>query len=119
MDSKAPSHIRLLNLLAALRELSPFHAMSAEEDELLRSLLVRWHESANISVTDVLSRVNGVSPATAYRRLLGLRTKGFVQLRTKVGDKRIKFVDPTALSIDYANRVGLALEQLSGETGPR
>jgi DNA-binding MarR family transcriptional regulator len=109
---QAPPHIKLLNLLAALRELSPFHAMSAEEDELLRSLLVCWHETANITVTDALSRVNGVSSATAYRRLLGLRTKGFVELRTSVGDKRVKFVDPTALSIDYANRVGLALEQL-------
>lgn len=119
MNAKPPPHIRLLNLLSALRELSQFHALTAEEDELLRSLLVRWHDTANITMTDVLSRVSGVSPTTAYRRLLGLRSKGFVQLRACTGDKRVKYVDPTGLSMDYANHVGLALELISSETRRR
>ena len=42
-----PLHIRLLNLLGAIRDLSPFDVMTAEEEELLRDLIVRWHTAEN------------------------------------------------------------------------
>ena len=74
--SQLPAHLRLLNLLVAVRDLSPFAVMTAEEDQLLRSLLIRWNEARNIPVSEIMNSMTGASAATAYRRLIGLRDKG-------------------------------------------
>lgn len=111
-----PTHIKLLNLLGAIRELSPFDMLSAEEDELLRNLLVRWHDAKDLSVSDIMSGMVGVSAATAYRRIISLRDKGLIELRVDQTDKRVKFVDPTRLAVDYGNRVNMALAELVGES---
>lgn len=114
MPSEAPPHIRLLNLLGAIRGLSPFDVMSAEEEQLLRSLLVRWHEADDISVSDIMASMTSASATTAYRRLIALRDKGLVHLRVDAADRRVKFVEPTKLALEYGRQVNLAVEQLLG-----
>lgn len=114
MPSQAPPHIRLLNLLGAIRGLSPFDVMTAEEEQLLRSLLVRWHEAKDISVSEIMANMTSVSATTAYRRLIGLRDKGMVHLRVDETDKRVKFVDPSKLAEEYGRQVNLAVNQLMG-----
>lgn len=118
MPFEAPPHIRLLNLLGAIRDLSPFDLMTAEEEQLLSSLLVRWHEAKDTSVSEIMASVTGVSATTAYRRLIGLRDKGLVQLRVDAEDKRVKFVDPTRLAEEYGRQVNLAVNQLMGGSEP-
>ena len=115
MPSDAPPHIRLLNLLGAIRDLSPFDVMTAEEEQLLRSLLVRWHKARDIPVSEIMATMTGASATTAYRRLIALRDKGLIQLRVDAADKRVKFVDPTSLAEDYGRHVNLALNQLMAE----
>ena len=110
----APPHIRLLNLLGAIRGLSPFDLMTAEEEELLRDLIVRWHAAEDIAVSEIMKNLAGVSETTAYRRLISLRDKGLIHLRVDQADKRVKFVEPTKLAEDYAQRIHAALEQLTG-----
>lgn len=112
MPSEAPPHIRLLNLLGAIRGLSPFDAMTAEEEQLLRRLLVRWHEADNISVGDIMASMTGTSATTAYRRLIALRDKGLIHLRVDAEDRRVKFVDPTRLAREYGRQVNLVVKQL-------
>jgi DNA-binding MarR family transcriptional regulator len=107
-----PTYVRLFNLLNAIRDLSPFSVLTAEEDELLRSLLVRWYRETDISISDVTETMSGVSPATAYRRIIKLRDKGLVQLRVDQHDKRVKFVEPTEAALQYARHVHSALEAL-------
>jgi len=112
MTAEAPPHIRLLNLLGAIRGLSPFDVMTAEEDQLLRCLLVRWHEAKDISVSEIMANMTGVSATTAYRRLIGLKDKGLIELRVDAADRRVKFVEPTSLAEEYARQVNLAVKQL-------
>ena len=107
-----PTYVRLFNLLNAIRDLAPFSVLTAEEDELLRSLLVRWHRETDISISDVTETMSGVSPATAYRRIIKLRDKGLVQLRVDQHDKRVKFVEPTEAALQYARHVHSALGAL-------
>ena len=116
--SVEPLHIRFLNLLGAIRGLSPFDVMTAEDDQLLRSLLIRWHSTTDISVGEIMNSMTEVSAATAYRRIISLRDKGLVKLRVDQTDKRVKFVDPTDLALDYRNRINIALEGLLGESRP-
>ncbi len=113
-----PLHVRLLNLLSAIRDLAPYDTMTSEEDELLRALIVRWHAAAEISVMDVMRGLTGVSQTTAYRRLIALRDKGMVQLRVDSNDRRTKFVEPTALAEDYAIRINQAISRLVTEAKP-
>ena len=113
MAPSAPPHIRLLNLLGAIRDLAPFDLMTAEEDQLLRNLLVRWHDAKDITVSDIMKSMADVSHATAYRRLMALRDKGMVRLRLDDTDKRVKLVEPTQLASDYAKHIHTALEQVT------
>lgn len=112
-----PIYVRLFNLLGAVRDLSPFDVMTAEEDELLRCLFVRWHDDREISMSDAMETVSGVSAATAYRRVIKLREKGLVHLRTDETDRRVKFVEPTPAALQYASHIDAALEGLLDERG--
>ncbi|OYX78340.1 MAG: hypothetical protein B7Y82_03700 [Sphingomonadales bacterium 32-65-25] len=112
MTASTPLHVRLLNLLGAIRDLSPFDVLTAEEEQLLGSLIVRWHDEDNIAVSHVMRDLASVSQTTIYRRLISLRDKGFVRLRTDTADKRKKFVEPTPLSDNYAAQIANALGQI-------
>jgi DNA-binding MarR family transcriptional regulator len=115
MLGDAPLHVRLLNLLSAIRDLSPFDVMTADEEELLRTLIVRWHSQDNIAVSDIMRDLAGVSETTAYRRLIALRDKGMVEMRVDAKDRRTKFVDPTDLSDAYVAQINRALSGLISE----
>lgn len=112
-----PIYVRLFNLLGAVRDISPFDVMTAEEDELLRSLLVRWHVNQTVSISDAMDAMSGVSTATAYRRVIKLRDKGLIHLRVDEDDKRVKLVEPTPTALQYAGHVHAALERLFGTRG--
>lgn len=96
-----PSFVRLLNMLNAIRQMSPFDTLNGEEVLLLDALIVKWHERDNIMVSEVMSNARFGSQPTAYRRIISLRDKGLVCLRTDSKDKRVKFVEPTQLGRDY------------------
>ena len=118
MNIDSPLHIRLLNMLSAIRDLSPFDSMTADEDELLRDLIVRWHGAEDIAVGDVMRDSASVSQSTAYRRLIALRDKGLVYLRTDESDRRVKFVEPTNLAQEYTQHIHKALEKTVGKVKP-
>ena len=101
----APSHLKLLNLLSAIRELSPFEDLSADEEQLLGDLAVRWHLSGHVTVGDLMQSSGRVSSSTMYRRLLALRDKGFVDLPEDQNDRRSRFVVPTASAKKYIKKL--------------
>jgi DNA-binding MarR family transcriptional regulator len=88
-------------MLNAIRQLSPFDTLNADEGLLLDALIVKWHERDDIMVSEVMSDARFGSQPTAYRRIIALRDKGLVCLRTNSKDKRVKFVEPTQLARDY------------------
>jgi hypothetical protein len=45
---------RFLNLMSAIRDLSPFELLNAEEELLLNDLIVRWYGSATLTVGEVI-----------------------------------------------------------------
>jgi DNA-binding MarR family transcriptional regulator len=88
-------------MLNAIRQLSPFDTLNADEGLLLDALIVKWHERDDIMISEVMSDARFGSQPTAYRRVIALRNKGLVCLRTDIKDKRVKFVEPTQLARDY------------------
>lgn len=96
-----PSFVRLLNMLNAIRQVSPFNTLNGEEGLLLDALIVEWHDRDDIMVSEVMADARFGSQPTAYRRIIALRDKGLVCLRADSKDKRVKFVEPTQLARDY------------------
>lgn len=112
MKFEGPTFIRLLNLLSAIRELAPFCELTAEEEQLLGDLVVRWHKEQDLTVSDVMLGSGRASASTIYRRLIGLRDKGLVALSADERDKRIRRVEPTGTAKDYMKLLGHGLETL-------
>ncbi|MEN9682675.1 MAG: hypothetical protein RLZZ427_426 [Pseudomonadota bacterium] len=112
MSPTQPTVTRLLNMLRALRELSSFSDLTADEEQLLFDLVLRWHRSDAITVSDVMLDAERTSASTIYRRLLGLKEKGMIAFRVDQRDKRVKFVEPTAKADDYVQRLSRSVDQL-------
>lgn len=107
-----PSFVRLLNMLNAIRQVSPCNTLNGEEGLLLDALIVEWHERDNIMVSEVMVDARFGSQPTAYRRIIALRDKGLVCLRTDSKDKRVKFVEPTQLAQDYMASISEGMSAL-------
>ncbi len=112
MGDKTPIYVRLFNMLSAIRDLSPFNVLTADEELLLGDLVVRWHEAPSITISDLMQDGRYSSQSTAYRRLIALRDKGLITLRVDDQDKRVKFVEPTSFAQDYMERIGQSLTML-------
>lgn len=117
--SASPFLIRLLNLLDALRLISPFSSLTAEEEQLLNRLVLRWNSKDAFSVGDIMREELSASPSTVYRRLMGLRDKGLAEIVADAGDKRVKYITPTASTDEYIRKLNLGLATLwRGEPSP-
>ena len=112
MRTEAPIFVRLLHLLGAIRELAPFSEMSADEEQLLGDLIIRWHRTEAIRVSDMMRDETRTSGSTIYRRLIALRDKGIILLRTDSADRRVKFVEPTDKAHAYMQQLTVNLDTL-------
>ena len=108
-----PAHVRLLNLLSAIRQMAPISALSAEEELVLRELVVAWHERGEIKVGDLMRGARNESATTAYRRVVGLEKKGLVTLRLDQKDRRVKYVEPTAHARHYVDCIRDGLREIA------
>lgn len=104
--------VRLINLLRAIRELSPFSNLAPDEELLLHDLVVRWHQNAEIIVSDVMQDGKHSSPTTAYRRLVALRDKGLIEMRVDDLDRRVRHVKPTDKAHEYMRVMSDKLDDL-------
>ena len=110
---RAPSYVRFLNMLNAIRGMSPFSLLSGDEERVLDELVVRWHAVGAITMNDLMESGITPSPTTSYRRLIALRDKGLVALRVDDRDKRVKYVEPTSAAKDYMARIGGSLRAVN------
>jgi DNA-binding MarR family transcriptional regulator len=111
MERSVPPYIRLLNLMRAIRELSPFNSLTTEEEALLEDLLLHWHEKGVAPMNELLASELYKSRSSVYRRILGLRDKGMVVLESDPGDKRIKWIKPSDSAELYIERFRTGLDE--------
>jgi DNA-binding MarR family transcriptional regulator len=110
-----PSYIKLLNLLSAIRELSPFQDLASDEEQLLGQLAVRWHKTEKLTVGELMQESGQISPNTMYRRLIALRDKGFIDLPSDPNDRRSRFVVPTASAKKYMKKLDDCVAKLQSD----
>jgi len=114
MPNSAPTYIRLLNLLGAIRELAPFNTLSADEELMLDDLLVRWHRDKAVRMSDMLKTDTQSSRTTIHRRLVSLRDKGVIILGEDPQDKRAKFIIPGPKAETYLKLFREGVDELIG-----
>lgn len=112
MRTITPTYVRLLNMINALRQMSPLNQLTADETVMLDALIVIWHERGPVTVSEIMNNGQFGSQSTAYRRIIALSEKGFVDLRIDSADRRVKFVDPTEIAHRYMKELGGFLGQL-------
>ena len=110
--SNTSSLVRLLNLMSAIRDLSPFAQLNADEEMLFDDLIIRWHDNVTLTVSDVINDTRYPSPTTAYRRLMALKNKGIIALDVALDDKRVKHVRPTKASLLYIEKLEQGVERM-------
>ena len=110
--SNTPSLVRLLNLMSAIRDLSPFAQLNADEEMLLDDLIIRWHNNVALTVSDVISDTRYPSRTTAYRRLIALKDKGIIALDVALDDKRVKHIRPTKAALLYIEKLEQGVERM-------
>ena len=82
----------LLNFLVALRRLPPLSELSGDEERLLFELRELWMRQGNLSVADAYALAGRKSASTAYRQLIALREKGFLEISVIETDRRKRLV---------------------------
>lgn len=112
MPNSAPSYIRMLNLLKAIRELPPFNALTGEEELLLEDLIVQWHEHGILKMSDLMSNAHYGPRSTVYRRLVALRDKGLILVEDDPDDKRVRYVKPSNAAQSYIAHVRSGVDDL-------
>lgn len=108
--------VRLLNLLSAIRELAPFSQLTADEEQLLDQLVVRWERGEVVTVGDMTGS-GRTSASTIYRRLVALRDKGLIEFRVDASDLRVRCVEPTDQAQAYIRYLESGVAKLIGGEG--
>ncbi len=112
-SDQSPAHARFLNVITALRRMSPLRGLTADENLLLDELMVQWNSGREITVGSIMNGPKlGQAGSTIHRRLLSLKGKGLVAFRASPNDKRIKYVEPTKLAACYAQELELRLREI-------
>lgn len=112
VPNERPAYIRFLNLLRAIRELSPLSSLTADECVMLDELVLKWHDQTSVRMSDLLNDEIQASRTTAHRRLVALRDKGLVIFDDDPYDKRAKFIRPGAKANFYMQLVEEGIDQL-------
>lgn len=95
-----------MRFLAASAQASKKNNKTAEEPldpnekALLELVALRWAAGTPMTVRQAIALAHLGSPATLHKRLVRLRTKGYLQLQNVSGDKRVKqlVAGPTGLN---------------------
>jgi DNA-binding MarR family transcriptional regulator len=98
-----------------LKEVLSGHQVEAEIDltaqKLLEVVSLRHADGKPLTVTDVMQLQNIASPATMHRKLSTLLELGYVSFEFESGNRRTKYIHPTAKTDAYFEALGQVLQQ--------
>lgn len=104
-------YIKFLNLVTAARRLPGVPEIDAVEDRILAFLARSWYAGEPISVVEAMHGMPEISPSTVQRRLKALRFKGLLRVESDAQDNRLKYVQPTDLSMRYFAALGQCMQK--------
>lgn len=112
----ASAYLRFLQLARAVQALPEGEEMDANELALLEAVVLRWHEGKPMTVREAIGLERLGSPATLHKRITRLRDKDMLGNLNIDGDRRAKYLTPTARSLAYFDHLGQSLTQVQQTT---
>jgi len=98
-----------------LKEVLSGHHVEAEIDltaqKLLEVVCMRHADGKPLTVTDAMELQNIASPATLHRKLSTLLELGYVSFEFESGNRRTKYIHPSAKTDAYFEALGQVLQQ--------
>lgn len=114
----AKAYFRFLQLAKAIEALPDGAPMDANESALLEAVVLRWHEGQPMTVREAIGLAHLGSPATLHKRVTRLRQKDMLDTYSEAGDRRAKFLIPSAQALSYFDQLGRSLQQVQVATLP-
>ncbi len=108
-------YCKFVNLVAATRRLPGIPEIDAVEDRILAFLARSWYAGDRISVVEAMHGMPEISPSTVQRRLKALRSKGLLRVENDEQDNRLKYVQPTDLSMRYFAALGQCMRKAQAD----
>jgi hypothetical protein len=109
----AAAYFRFLQLAHTIQALPDGPGIDANESALLESVVVRWYEGQPMTVREAISLSLLGSPATLHKRISRLRRKDLLTTTSLEGDKRAKYLVPTARALAYFGDLGRSLQAVA------
>jgi DNA-binding MarR family transcriptional regulator len=106
----ASAYLRFLQLAKVIQALPDGMEMDANEQALLQAVVLRWHENSPMTVREAIALADLGSPATLHKRVTRLREKEMLSTLNLEGDRRAKFLIPTARTLEYFNNLGQSMQ---------
>ena len=106
----ATAYLRFLQLARSIQALPDGPGLDANEKALLEAVVVRWHEGQPMTVREAINLAELGSPATLHKRVTRLRQKDMLSTASQEGDRRAKFLIPTARTLDYFSHLGQSIQ---------
>ena len=103
-------YLRFLSLLHAIENSDDLPQMDLEAKRLLEVIAIRYEQRQPLTVTEAMALGNIASPATLHRKLDQLRDMGMIDAIYEDGNRRTKYMAPTALAQRYFEKVEKALQ---------
>lgn len=114
----AKAYFRFLQLAKAVEALPDGAPMDANESALLEAIVLRWHEGQPMTVREAIGLAHLGSPATLHKRVTRLRQKEMLDTFSEAGDRRAKFLTPSAKALSYFDHLGRSMQQVQVATSP-
>lgn len=106
------AYLQMLEIASAVKLLPGMESFGIDEKALFDAIMLAWGQSTPMTVRQAIG-INGLgSPATLHKRLTRLRAMELVTAVGVEGDRRTKFLGPTAKGLKYSEQLGQAFLQL-------
>jgi hypothetical protein len=110
------NYFRFAHLQARLRGGDAFPALDPIEERLLATLAGLWAQEVDVSVQTAMQSVPDASASTVHRRLKGLIRRGLLAVHVDQRDQRVKYLQPTSLTLQYYHALGESMAQAVGNS---
>jgi Fe-S-cluster formation regulator IscX/YfhJ len=108
----AAAYLRFLQLARVVQALPEGTEMDANESALLEAVVLRWYENKPMTVREAIGLDKLGSPATLHKRITRLRDKDMLDTMNQDGDRRAKFLIPTARTLEYFSHLGQSMQKV-------
>lgn len=112
----AAAYLRFLQLARVVQALPEGAEMDANESALLEAVVLRWYEQKPMTVREAIGLAQLGSPATLHKRITRLRDKDMLSTMNQDGDRRAKFLIPTARTLEYFCQMGQTMLTVKAAT---